>query len=64
MVIEMVKDVKVNEFIKEYETLCKKYNVVIESCGCCDGAYAICLDDAQDKENRLNEAVQHIKDVS
>ena len=29
------------EFLKEYEKLCKKYNMGLHGCGCCESPYLI-----------------------
>ena len=32
---------KIYKFLKEYETLCKKYGFSIDACGCCDSPYIL-----------------------
>lgn len=52
------------DFINELETLCRKYKIVIDGCGCFDSPY---LENYQDIDNtifedRLKLTIDHFKD--
>lgn len=46
------------EFLKEYEKLCKKYNMGLYGCGCCESP---CLIDCNDEKWGYVEKLDNIK---
>lgn len=59
----MSKKLKTEEelvFLKEYEELCKKHNLCIGACGCCNSPF---VQDAKE-EKELTDNVEHLKKVS
>jgi hypothetical protein len=49
------------EFLKEYEILCKKYNITINSCGCCDSPWLTdSCDGKGDFDKYLEEHIKHL----
>ena len=50
---------KVDNYLKEYEKLCKKYNIGLRGCGCCgspslDKLYTIIVDNVNYEKGRLS----------
>lgn len=61
---------KVIEFLKEYEELCKKHDMWISACGCCDSPYLVTRVDEEfgigfidfsDQEKKVIFTVSHYK---
>ena len=34
-----MEDIDISAFLEEYEALCRKYHVHVDSCGCCNSPY-------------------------
>jgi hypothetical protein len=48
---------RVAEFLKEYETLCRKYSIVISACGCCNSPW---LSVQSFKPEEIEESINHL----
>ena len=58
---------KVDNYLKEYEKLCKKYNIGLRGCGCCgspylSNLYTIVVDDVNYEKGRLQYDLRIISD--
>lgn len=49
------------EFLKELEALYRKYNLVIDSCGCCDSPH---VSELPSQFDTIEEAIKHLKEGS
>jgi len=47
-------------FLKEYVTLCKKYNLCINACDCCDSPWIQGMNFYFDKDN-FKEHIKHLE---
>jgi hypothetical protein len=51
--------IELKNFIEEYKQLCIKYNMVIDSCGCCNSPWVIIFESA-----KFNDyIIEHIKNI-
>jgi len=58
---QMVKEIKnriFEEFLKEYEALCKKYGLFVSACGCCDSPWVV----VADSEKEIDEHIEHLRE--
>ena len=64
---------QLKEFLKEYEALCNKYNLLVSACGCCDSPYLVCLeyenkDTIKEKvtesiKNEIKDSINHLLEI-
>ena len=47
----------IKEFLEEYEALCRKYGICLESCGCCDSPWI----DNDASEGDIDSALEHLR---
>lgn len=52
------KEVRKENFLKEYKELVMKYKTYIGSCGCCDSPWVTGSDD----NNKLSSHIDHLED--
>ena len=58
---------KEEEFLKEYEKLCRKYNLIISGCGCCDSPFITDVNDYEKswaeefKGDTIRDNIKHLK---
>ena len=63
-----MKKIKFIQFINEYKQLCKKYNLHIDSCGCCQSPWVASILPRKEEINRegknfdqlLKEHIDHL----
>lgn len=62
--IKKVSDEEVMEFINEYEKLCRKYKIIIDSCGCCASPYIYCNNGKEKyfSEACIDNGIKHLKE--
>lgn len=53
---------KEEEFLKEYEKVCKKHQFIINSCECCESPWIISLDKLEyNYSETLKQHIEHLK---
>lgn len=48
-----------DEFLREYEALCEKHGIIIDSCGCCRSPWPAILD--VDTDKTLADHMEHLR---
>jgi hypothetical protein len=52
---------KFEEFLKEYEALCKKHKLFVASCGCCFSPWIV-EDGWKPTEGTIEEHIEHLRE--
>lgn len=47
------------EFLKEYQVICEKHNIIVTGCGCCDSPFLVNL---TEYTTPIEEHIEHLKE--